>query len=301
MRHHQSFLACLFLLVAIASPVAIHSQFQAPTDDELKMTSDPKAPGADAVYLYREETTDFPQQLRSYYSRIKVLTEKGKELATVQIPFERGYTKVEKVEARTIHSDGTVIPLAVKPEDLVDFKSKYYQKDTLVFTLPSVEVGSIVEYRLQIKFSHGVPAPRWLLQCPYFVRKEHFDFQPGSLEGTYVNEYGRILDRLMAAPMPFNAPSRYKPSATISRSTSSMSRRFPMKTGCRLSTRSGGVSSSTSPTPGTHGISGIAKARSGTSATKTFFTYQTQSRKRLRDSSTPRTLTSRKLAKSTPQ
>ncbi|MGD0155884.1 MAG: DUF3857 domain-containing protein [Terracidiphilus sp.] len=170
------------------------------------MTSDPKAPGADAVYLYREETTDFPQQLRSYYSRIKVLTEKGKELATVQIPFERGYTKVEKVEARTIHSDGTVIPLAVKPEDLVDFKSKYYQKDTLVFTLPSVEVGSIVEYRLQIKFSHGVPAPRWLLQCPYFVRKEHFDFQPGSLEGTYVNEYGRILDRLMAAPMPFNAP-----------------------------------------------------------------------------------------------
>jgi hypothetical protein len=206
MRHHQSFLACLFLLVAIASPVAIHSQFQAPTDDELKMTSDPKAPGADAVYLYREETTDFPQQLRSYYSRIKVLTEKGKELATVQIPFERGYTKVEKVEARTIHSDGTVIPLAVKPEDLVDFKSKYYQKDTLVFTLPSVEVGSIVEYRLQIKFSHGVPAPRWLLQCPYFVRKEHFDFQPGSLEGTYVNEYGRILDRLMAAPMPFNAP-----------------------------------------------------------------------------------------------
>ena len=206
MRHHQSFLACLFLLVAIASPVAIHSQFQAPTDDELKMTSDPKAPGADAVYLYREETTDFPQQLRSYNSRIKVLTEKGKELATVQIPFERGYTKVEKVEARTIHSDGTVIPLAVKPEDLVDFKSKYYQKDTLVFTLPSVEVGSIVEYRLQIKFSHGVPAPRWLLQCPYFVRKEHFDFQPGSLEGTYVNEYGRILDRLMAAPMPFNAP-----------------------------------------------------------------------------------------------
>ena len=113
---------------------------------------------------------------------------------------------MEKVEARTIHSDGTVIPLAVKPEDLVDFKSKYYQKDTLVFTLPSVEVGSIVEYRLQIKFSHGVPAPRWLLQCPYFVRKEHFDFQPGSLEGTYVNEYGRILDRLMAAPMPFNAP-----------------------------------------------------------------------------------------------
>ncbi len=191
---------------AALSPVFVCAQFQQSTDEELKMTADPKAPGADAVYLYREETTNFPQQLRSYYSRIKVLTEKGKELATVRIPFEHGYTTVEEVEARTIHSDGAVIPLAVKPEDLVDFKSKYYQKDTLVFTLPSVEVGSIVEYRLQIKFSHGVPSPRWLLQCPYFIRKEHFDFLPGSLEGTYVNEHGRVVDRLTAAPMPPNAP-----------------------------------------------------------------------------------------------
>jgi len=206
MQDHHSYSAYLLLLAVLASPVVIHSQFQAPTDEELKMTSDSKAPGADAVYLYREETTDFPKQLRSYYSRIKVLTEKGKELATVQVPFERGYTKVEKVEGRTIHSDGTVIPLAVKPEDLVDFKSKYYQKDTLVFTLPNVEVGSIVEYRLQIKFSQGVPAPRWLVQGPYFIRKEHFDFQPGSLEGTYVDEHGRILDRLMAATTPPNAP-----------------------------------------------------------------------------------------------
>ena len=29
-----------------------------PTKEELEMTSDPKVPGADAVYLYREEKTD---------------------------------------------------------------------------------------------------------------------------------------------------------------------------------------------------------------------------------------------------
>lgn len=205
MRFHVV-LGTTALLWFAVSPLVLRAQFQEPTPDELKMTSDPKAPGADAVYLYREEATDFPQQSRSYYSRIKVLTEKGKELATVQIPFERGYTKVEKVEGRTIHANGTVIPLAVKPEDLVDIKSKYYQEDTLVFTLPSVEVGSIVEYRLQIRFNHGVPPPRWLLQCPYFIRKEHFDFQPGSIEGVYVDRLGRVLSRLMGMTTPPGAP-----------------------------------------------------------------------------------------------
>ena len=60
------------------------------------MTSDPKAPGADAVYLYREEKTDDNLHYHSYYVRIKVLTEKGKELATVRIPYERRSFKVDR-------------------------------------------------------------------------------------------------------------------------------------------------------------------------------------------------------------
>jgi hypothetical protein len=164
------------LLVVAATPLALRAQFQDPTPEELKMTSDPKAPGAPAVYLYREEVTAGAKGLSTIYARIKVLTEKGKELATVQVPFLRGAAKVEKVEARTIHPDGKVIPLTIKPEELVDVKSKYYQVDSIAFTLPDVEVGSILEYRLHIRFKDEAPLPSWELQSSYFVHKEHFSY-----------------------------------------------------------------------------------------------------------------------------
>ena len=103
-------------LMCVSAPALIHAQFQPPSDEELKMTSDPKAPGAAAVYLNREETTDDTLHYHSYYERIKVLTEKGKEYATIHIPYERGQYKVTDIKGRTIHADGTVIPLTVKPE-----------------------------------------------------------------------------------------------------------------------------------------------------------------------------------------
>lgn len=195
-----------FLLVVAASPLALRAQFQEPTADELKMTSDPKAPGAAAVYLYREETLNCNGGVQTYYARIKVLTEKGKELATVQTPFNPESTKVEKVEARTIHSDGTVIPLDVKPEDLVNFKSKYFREDTMVFTLPDVEVGSILEYRLRVHENPGVFAPRWELQNSYFIHKEHFVFAPGTIYGSLWGPHGKTLSRLMVTGTPGNLP-----------------------------------------------------------------------------------------------
>ncbi len=194
--------AALFL--AAVSPVLVCAQFQQPTDEELKMTADPKAPGAAAVYLYREETTDDKVHLRSFYARIKVLTEKGEELATIQIPFEHGYTKVEKVEGRTIHTDGTVIPLAVKPEDLVDFKSKYFQENRLVFTLPEVEVGSILEYRFQLRYSNGrLHPPVWRIQQSYFVHMAHYLFRPDWNSVPYLpNDHGPWLKSLIWAVEP---------------------------------------------------------------------------------------------------
>jgi hypothetical protein len=140
-------------LAFISLPTFVHAQFQQPTKEELQMTDDPKAPGAAAVYLYREETTDDPLHFHTYYERIKILTEKGKEQATIRIPYERGEFKVNDIKGRTIHSDGTIIPLTTKPSDLMDSKTNGRQVNQMVFTLPSVEVGSIIEYRLQIDYS----------------------------------------------------------------------------------------------------------------------------------------------------
>lgn len=205
MRLH-TFLRNALLLFFAASPLALRAQFQDPTPSELKMTSDPAAPGAAAVYLYREETLSNPKNTRTFYARIKVLTEKGKELATVQIPFIPESTKVDRVEGRTIHSDGTVIPLNVKPEDLVNFKSKYYREDTMVFTLPNVEVGSILEYRIHIKWDYGSFLPRWELQGSYFIHKEHFSFDPGPVYGLVSTPYGSRSNHISATQTPPNAP-----------------------------------------------------------------------------------------------
>ena len=168
------------LLLAITSPALLLAQFQQPTSEELKMTADPKAPGAAAVYLYREEITNEIDHFHSVYERIKVLTEKGKELATVTIPYIPGADKITKIEGRTIHADGTIVPLTVKPDDLMTFKIADFQENSIVFTLPSVEVGSILEYRYRYSYNYLIymPAPTWWIQQPYFVHREHYSFRP---------------------------------------------------------------------------------------------------------------------------
>jgi hypothetical protein len=187
------------LSVCLASPLLGRAQFQEPTREELQMTSDPKAPGAAAVYLYREETADDALHFHSEHARIKILTEKGKELATVRIPYEHGGFKVTDIKGRTIHADGTVIPLTVKPSDLVDVKAAKFQVNTMVFTLPSVEVGSILEYRLELRYDDdAVVSPTWEVMQPYFVHKAHYFFNP-SHSGGITNSRGQLLNRLMYA------------------------------------------------------------------------------------------------------
>jgi hypothetical protein len=113
------------LLCAVVSPVLVCAQFQQPTDEELKMTADPKAPGAAAVYLDYEEIANDPLHYESTYARIKVLTEKGKTMATVELPyFLKGSTKITGIKGRTIQPDGTIVPLTVKPEELVAVMSR---------------------------------------------------------------------------------------------------------------------------------------------------------------------------------
>jgi hypothetical protein len=161
LRKYQLLSAAL-VLASWFAPAFAHAQFQDPTPDELKMTSDPKAPDAAAVYLFRERDVDDVKSFRTIYERIKVLTEKGKDLATIRIPYEKGMVKLADIKGRTIHSDGTIIPLAAKPDDLVEVKTKGYQENLTVFTLPSVEVGSILEYRYEIRYEgYRFPPPDW--------------------------------------------------------------------------------------------------------------------------------------------
>lgn len=149
------------------------------------MTTQPQVPGAAAVYLYREQTMDDALHVQSYYVRLKVLTEAGKEFANVKLfggSKDEGDSifdlDVTDIEGRTIHSDGTVVPFTGKPYVRTVEKTagaKYVEK---VFTLPDVQVGSILEYRYKMRIGdYWYSSPEWLVQQDLFVRKGYFSWK----------------------------------------------------------------------------------------------------------------------------
>ena len=227
MRTHFYF-PVLLAGLALALPVTAAAQkFQEPTREELQMTSDPKAPSAPAVYLYREKKTDNGAHFVSSYARIKVLTELGKEWATVEVPYIPRISAVPIIEGRTIHSDGTVVPLTGKAEDLLVFKNHDNHVKAAVFNLPSVEVGSILEYKWTIPMTGGSYSgsvndaeegyyasslvgsiPVWDLQKALFIHKAHFYYNPlGDLERNVIGNQGILhyADGELASYLLFSA------------------------------------------------------------------------------------------------
>lgn len=198
------FRGCFLLFCALVSSIpAVASDFQQPTPEELKMTSDPAAPDAPAVYLFRQEISDDKLHMHALYARIKILTEKGKEYGDVEIPAYEGRTySIRAIQGRTIHSDGTVIPFTGKPIEKLLLKQGNVRVMTKVFSLPDVQVGSIIEYEYVLAYNDNVAVPpRWYIQQPLFVHKAHYHFNPSQRELTSNSEHGNVVVGLMYTPM----------------------------------------------------------------------------------------------------
>ncbi|MGD0445556.1 MAG: DUF3857 domain-containing protein [Edaphobacter sp.] len=179
-----SLLSAFFSAFASLSVASAHAQqWTPPTTEELSMTSQSEVPGAAAVYLYREETTEDKLHMFSIYTRLKVLTDLGKEYANVELGFAHGnegvgYT-VEDIQGRTIHSDGTIIPFTGKPYEKLIEKGQGVKFMAKVFSLPDVEVGSIIEYRYKLRYDdHYFLNPDWYIQSDLFTRKAHYAWRP---------------------------------------------------------------------------------------------------------------------------
>jgi hypothetical protein len=184
----------LSLLSAFASlaSVAFSQQWTPPTPEELSMTSQKEVPGAPAVYLFREETTDDHLHMYSIYTRLKVLTERGKEYSNVELNFAHsadggGYT-VDDIQGRTIHPDGTIIPFTGKPYEKLVEKTQGVKYMAKVFTMPDVEVGSIIEYRYKLRYNdEHFMSPQWYIQSNLWTRKAHYLWRPIDLSQTNIN------------------------------------------------------------------------------------------------------------------
>src|SRR5215472_3900660 len=150
--------------------------------EELKMTSEPKAPGAPAITLYRQVDRDDSDPMRPHeynYVRTKILTEEGRKYADVEIPVIKGRWDVHNIKARTLRPDGSSF----------NFDGKVYEKEIVkargikflakTFTLPDVQPGTIIEYHYMIDFAEGyVFNSHWVLNEDLFTKRAKFTLKP---------------------------------------------------------------------------------------------------------------------------
>jgi hypothetical protein len=201
-RCNFTLLLPLFFLLTLI-PAAHADQWTAPTPEELTMTSQPQVPGAAAVYLFKEEITEDKLHMFSIYVRLKVLTEAGKEYANVELrqynTSDNGGYSVAGIAGRTIHSDGTIIPFTGKPFEKLIEKGQGFKEMAKVFTLPDVDVGSIIEYRYQLRYDDNYFIhPDWFIQSDLFTRNAHYQWKPTDEQLISKGEHGEQITSSVA-------------------------------------------------------------------------------------------------------
>jgi Domain of Unknown Function with PDB structure (DUF3857) len=172
------FLVLSALFCSLSLPANAAEEWQPISPDELKLTSEPKAPGAPAIFLYRQVDRDDTNGRETTYERIKVLTEEGRKYANVEIPFLKGRDNIKEIKARTIQPDGSVASLDGKIYEKTIVKAKGVKLLSKTFTMPDVHVGSIIEYRFtnEIQFWF-VYDSYWLLSSNLFTERASFSLK----------------------------------------------------------------------------------------------------------------------------
>jgi hypothetical protein len=166
--------------------------------EDLDLKDNPLAPGEPAMILYREVQTDSAKSYETHYTRIKILTDNGKEYANVEIPYIENEINVEQIQARTVAPDGKSLDFNGSIFDRAAVKSKRFKVTVKSFTLPNVQVGSIIEYSYTLRWHRGLPdlfknpgkylidgvyaypASEWSVQQDLFARRMHFVLRPFS-------------------------------------------------------------------------------------------------------------------------
>jgi hypothetical protein len=143
-------LSLLIAANAFCRNEAASAEFRDPTPAEKAMTSVDFAPGAAAVILNWHQVVDDRSAFRTDYFRIKILTEEGKKYGDVEVPHIALLSDVNHIKARTVRPDGTIAAFDGKTFDKVVVKVGGIRLISKTFTLPDVQVGSIIEYRYDI-------------------------------------------------------------------------------------------------------------------------------------------------------
>lgn len=185
------FLCVLGCLAALAAswPAAAEDPWPPITPEDLAMTDCPQQPGAPAVFLYREVTTDHGEMVTSVFYRLKVLTPAGKERANVEVPFVKGSYKVEDLKARVVRPDGRAVDFTGEVFEKTAIRAGRMKMIVKAFALPDVEVGSIIDYRYKLVPDSGRSAS----QKSADALEDALGVQSGAREGGIDSEIGILF------------------------------------------------------------------------------------------------------------
>jgi hypothetical protein len=180
--HFSGLVSFFFIFTAVLIPNSVWAVgFQPVPPDELKMTSEPKAPGAPAIILFRQVDRDDRGHTahEDVYFRIKILSEEGRKNADIEIPFFKADGKIVGIHARTIEPDGTIVNFSGKVFDKSIVKARGVKYMAKTFTLPDVQVGSILEYYYTTDLSENfVFDSHWILSNELFTKHAKFSLKP---------------------------------------------------------------------------------------------------------------------------
>jgi hypothetical protein len=181
-REFPGLVSFCFILISAFVPNPLWAvNFQPVSPDELKMTGEPKAPGAPAIILFREVDRDDRGHTahEDVYFRIKILAEEGRKYADIEIPFWKEQGNVINIHARTIEPDGTIINFSGKAFDKSIVKARGVKYMAKTFTLPNVQVGSILEYYYTTDLSENfIFDSHWILSNELFTKSAKFSLKP---------------------------------------------------------------------------------------------------------------------------
>jgi len=181
----------LLLLACFAAPLMCNGQrdnWLPLTDKEKSLKDVPDSPGAAAIQLYYSQDIDDNSEDDNAewdYRRIKILNEKGKDYADIEIVVPGGY-HLRDLKARTIHPDGSIVDFTGKPFDKVLVKGNDLNYHAQSFTFPDVTVGSIIEYRYKMDYpANLLPHHVWEIQHELYTLKERFKLRAyaGGIKG----------------------------------------------------------------------------------------------------------------------
>ncbi len=163
-------------------PTWAGQEFQPVAQGELKMTSEPLAPGAPAIILQRRVDRDdndgYGRSHEDSYLRIKILTEDGRKYADVEIPFVKGIENVHNIKGRTIRPDGSIADLNGNLYEKYVVRGRGLKVLAKTFTFPDVQVGSIVEYSYTVDMKWYLSASHWILSSELFTKSAQFSLRP---------------------------------------------------------------------------------------------------------------------------